>query len=119
MTAKKQVSWAKRQRFAFIERRLAKTGRLNRKDIMNKFSVSAPQSSADIDAFCKLYPGRMKYDRSRKAFIASTTPQIGRNTTAAAHSLMYASDEWLEEICHRDPGMIRDVAAALIYERAP
>jgi hypothetical protein len=41
----------------------------------------------------------------------------GRDTTAAAKGLAAADDAWLAEIVHRDPDMIRDVAAALIYER--
>jgi hypothetical protein len=45
-------------------------------------------------------------------------PREGRDTMAAAQALIAAPDDWLETIAHRDPGMIRDVAAALIFERS-
>lgn len=41
----------------------------------------------------------------------------GRDTTEAAKSLVAADDEWLRTVALRDPSMIRDVAAALIWER--
>lgn len=43
----------------------------------------------------------------------------GRNTTAAADYLMRADDTELAMILRHDPSMIRDVAAALIFERHP
>lgn len=44
-------------------------------------------------------------------------PEERRNTSEAARILIYGSDNWLKEVAHRDPDMIRDIAAALIYER--
>ena len=40
-----------------------------------------------------------------------------RDTTAAAKTLVEADDAWLREVALRDPGMIRDVAAALVHSR--
>lgn len=40
-----------------------------------------------------------------------------RDTTAAANILIKANAAYLQEIAFRDPSMIRDVAAALLYER--
>ena len=44
-------------------------------------------------------------------------PARVRNTSESAMSIMEMSDEKLQLIAARDPDMIRDVAAALIWER--
>lgn len=112
------MRWAARTRMAFIRDRLAVVGELNRGSIMERFGVSQPQASADIKKFRALYPDEMRYDSSKKCFVATRPPSVhARDTTAAALSLANAGDEWLAEIAQRDPSMIRDVAAALIYER--
>jgi len=101
---------------AFIRNHLATVGTLNRAVIMKRFGVSTPQASADIKRFMELNPKAMRYNASKKQFVATKAPS-GRDTTAAASSLMYADDLRLQTIVCHDPDMIRDVAAALIFER--
>jgi hypothetical protein len=111
------MRWAEKQRLAFIGRRILAGETVNRVDIMHKFGVSVPQASTDIRRFKEAHPGAMKYDLTRKTYVADKITPAGRDTTAAAQSLIAADDAWLLEVASRDPGMIRDVAAALVYER--
>ena len=111
------MRWAEKQRLAFIGRRLLAGETVNRADIVAKFKVSVPQASTDIRHFKEAHPGAMKYDMTRKTYVSDRiTPVSGRNVAAAARSLIAADDAWLMEVAHRDPSMIRDVAAALIFE---
>lgn len=112
------MSWAQEQRQAFIKERLLSGHTVNRSDLRAKFNISIPQASIDIQTFQRLNPDAMRYNRTVKTYErAGTHSELGRDTTAAAKSLMAADDDWLKEIAVRDPSMIRDVAAALIYER--
>jgi|SRR6185437_4234037 len=113
------MRWATKMRMAFISDMLAKSGAINRRDIMEYFEVSASQAAADFRTFQHERPGEMRYDKSRKAYVAVKNAKSGRNTTAAASRLIYADDAELDLIARHDPDMIRDVAAALIYERKP
>lgn len=111
------MRWAERRRIEFIGYRLRNGETVNRADIIQKFGVSIPQASMDIRRFKEAHPGAMKYDLTRKTYMADKLTLAGRDTTAAADRLMRADDAELEAILRHDPSMIRDVAAALIYER--
>lgn len=112
------MRWAKRQRIAFIGECLHANGAVNRKDVMAKFGVSAPQAASDFRTFEEAHPGAMKYDPTRKAYVPDRmTRRATRDIGAAANILLYADDTELERIAHHDPSMIRDVAAALVSAR--
>lgn len=63
--------WSVEQRLAFIERRLYWDGQINRSDLVNKFSISVPQASADLSTYEVVAPGNMRYDKSARAYLAS------------------------------------------------
>lgn len=112
------MRWAKRQRIGFIGECLHANGAVNRKDVMAKFGVSAPQASADFRSFEEAHPGAMRYDATRKEYVPDRmTRRATRDIGAAANVLIYADDAELERIAHHDPSMIRDVAAAFIAVR--
>jgi hypothetical protein len=111
------MRWAEKQRLAFIGRRLLAGETVNRADLVHKFGVSVPQASTDIRRFKEAHPGAMKYDLTLKTYVADKLTPSGRDTTAAAGMLMRADDSELRMIMLHDPSMIRDVAAALIFER--
>lgn len=114
---KRRMPWAVKQRLGFIGDRLMAGQTVRRSDLMEKFGISMPQASVDIRQFNKAHPGAMQYDRSKKVYVPYRINAPSRDTIAAAKSLIAADDAWLEEVVHRDPSMIRDVAAALIFER--
>lgn len=64
--------WSVKQRLAFIERRLYWDGQINRSDLVDQFSISVPQASSDLSAYELVAPGNMHYDKSAKAYLAST-----------------------------------------------
>jgi hypothetical protein len=67
-----KLRWAPRQRLAFIRNQLATAGRLNRADLMAEFGISEPQASLDLRQFLTLFPGVMRYDVSRKAYVPTS-----------------------------------------------
>lgn len=64
--------WSVEQRLAFIERRLYWDGQINRSDLVDQFSISVPQASSDLSTYELAAPGNMHYDKSAKAYLAST-----------------------------------------------
>jgi hypothetical protein len=64
--------WSVEQRLAFIERRLYWDGQINRSDLVDQFSISVPQASSDLSAYELAAPGNMYYDKSAKAYLASS-----------------------------------------------
>lgn len=111
------MRWPARQRIGFIGDRLMAGQTVQRADLIERFGISLPQASMDIRAFNEAHPGAMRYDRTKRCYIADRIDAPSRDTTAAAKVLAQAGDDWLQEVALRDPSMIRDVAAALIYER--
>lgn len=63
--------WSVEQRLAFIERRLYWDGLINRSDLVDQFSISVPQASADLSTYEVVAPGNMQYDKSARAYVAS------------------------------------------------
>lgn len=66
----KTFSWAKRQRFAYIEAFVQQHGRINRSDLMDRYSISKPQASIDFTAYQGAAPGNLAYDATLKAYVA-------------------------------------------------
>ncbi len=114
----KRMRWALKQRMDFIRERLRFAGTINRRDLCLKFGISAPQASSDLISFRKLHSKAMRYDLTRKTFVSTAPVETPtRDVNVAAMALVNGDDEYLKLIAIRDPGMIRDVAAALVYER--
>ena len=53
----------------FIASRLHRPGWINRRHLMEKFRISQPQASADIQVFQRINPGAMDYDLSKKRYV--------------------------------------------------
>ncbi|MGC3965163.1 MAG: WYL domain-containing protein [Rhodocyclaceae bacterium] len=68
---KPKTSWGQERRLQFIDFRLRWEGRLNRKDLIEHFGVSVPQSSLDIAKYLELAPSNLVYDRSSKSYQAT------------------------------------------------
>jgi hypothetical protein len=73
--------WAAARRLDYIDFRLATAGRVNRADIMRTFGVSSAQASGDLTDFQELYPRRMAYDASAKAYLTCDGTETVRGIT--------------------------------------
>jgi len=62
-----------RERLEFIDFRLFWEGRINRADIMERFSISMPQASKDLSMYESIAPGNLFYDVSAKRYLASSS----------------------------------------------
>lgn len=68
----KRGRWGQARRLEFIDSRLRWLGRINRKEITEFFKISVPQASLDLSEYQALAPGNVVYDRTEKAYLAST-----------------------------------------------
>lgn len=62
------MRWAQQQRMTFIASRLESVGFINRRELQEFFGISLPTASADLQAFLKLHPGKMRYNFSNKRY---------------------------------------------------
>lgn len=60
--------WSAERRFEFIEYRLFWTGRLNRSDLMETFSLSTQQASVDISEYLEGRKSNLSYDRKARCY---------------------------------------------------
>lgn len=60
-----------RRRMEFIEFRVFWEGRINRRDLSDKFDTSEQQASADLARYQELAPDMIIYDKSVKAYLPS------------------------------------------------
>ena len=78
------TTWAQRQRFEFIRQRLREVGRVTRKDLRDKFTITLQTATATFHRFRELHPGEMVYDGRRKAFV----PNDAEAASDRAHVLL-------------------------------
>lgn len=62
-------AWGQERRLAFIEFRLLWERRINRKDLIEFFGISAPQASADLKRYAEKQEEGVIYDASAKAYV--------------------------------------------------
>lgn len=63
------LRWGVEQRLEFIEFRLFWEGRVNRRDLMDKFGVSVNQASTDLNRYIASAPDNMVYDKSGQTYV--------------------------------------------------
>src|SRR3954465_4975437 len=64
-----RISWGLRRRLEFIDFRLEWDGRINRKDLVERFQMSPPQATNDLDRYAQQAPGNIRYDAVQKTFL--------------------------------------------------
>ena len=64
-----KISWGMRRRLEFIDFRLMWDGRINRKDLIERFQISAPQATTDLERYAQQAPGNIRYDPIIKTFL--------------------------------------------------
>ena len=71
--------WGQERRLEFIDFRLLWDGAVNRADLVDFFRISMQQASADLATYIQLAPGNLEYDRSLKAYQATSkfSPALG------------------------------------------
>ena len=103
----KKAKWNVKKRMEFIEFRLFWDARLNRKDLVETFGISAQQASADISTYEQTAPGNFVYDSTQKSYlrsdsfspklIASWTHRYLLQLVAVESGWMDAEDTWFGE----------------------
>lgn len=73
-----KISWSLKRRLEFIEFRLAWEGRINRKDLVERFQMSPPLATSDLERYAREAPGNIRYDGVIKTFLRgdSFTPRF-------------------------------------------
>jgi len=65
------VTWFAEHRLAWIADMLHVYGFINREHLQRKFGISVPQASKDFRAFTRAHPSAVRYDVSRKCYVAT------------------------------------------------
>ena len=65
------MNWFARYRLDWIADMLHVYGFLNREHLQRKFGISTPQASKDLAAFTRAHPSAVRYDPSRKCYVAN------------------------------------------------
>ena len=104
----KYLRWGVERRMEFIEFRVFWEGRINRRDLINKFGVSVPQASADMSRYQDLAPNNLHYDPRAKFYFASKefkpkflNPDSDRylaNMISLSSGIMTEEECWLTNI---------------------
>lgn len=102
------LRWSVAQRLEFIEFRLVWEGRINRADVAKKFGVTVQQATGDLQAYERLAPNNLSYDRNAKTFVAGhhfepvlINPLADRHLlqlAAIANGLVAAEETWFHAL---------------------
>lgn len=65
------MNWFEQQRQTWIGEMLTIYGFINRDHLQRKFGISQPQASHDLQRFVREHPTAIRYDVSRKCYVAS------------------------------------------------
>ena len=126
--------WSAEKRYEFIEFRLFWTGRLNRSDVIEAFSLSQQQASGDINAYLDGRKSNLFYDKSAKCYRRGKnfrpryyTPDAAEflaQVRAVEDGLVAPDHSWIAVFPDYsgtpvpargvDPEILRDVYAAII-----
>jgi hypothetical protein len=105
--ALKKAKWNVKKRLEFIEFRLFWDAKLNRKDLVDTFGISAQQASADIATYEEMGPQNLAYDSAQKTYlrtdrfspklIGAWTHRYLLQLVAIENGWMDAEDTWFED----------------------
>lgn len=82
------MTWEAERRLDYIDYRMVTARCIRRCDIVRTFGVSTPQASMDINAFIRLYPGSLVYDKSAKMYVPADGYKTVRGNTPAVVEAM-------------------------------
>ena len=63
------TTWSQDRRLKFIDFRLRWDGKVNRRDLMDYFEISAPQASTDFSKYSDAAPNNLAYDTRQKTYL--------------------------------------------------
>ncbi len=72
MPGQEDIRWGLARRFEFIEWRAYWVGRINRRDLEERFGVSTPQASVDLRSYQEAAPGNIEYNATEKAYMPTS-----------------------------------------------
>lgn len=70
-------NWFVERRIDWIAETMRVFGFINRRHLERKFGISTPQAAKDLGEFQRRFPDAIKYDRSRKMYIANSSEERG------------------------------------------
>ncbi|MBF0422815.1 MAG: WYL domain-containing protein [Magnetococcales bacterium] len=102
------LRWGVERRMEFIEFRLFWEGRINRRDLIEKFGVSTPQASADMSQYQDIAPGNLHYDPRAKyyypdkefkpRFLNPDSDRYLANLLSMAAGILTSEESWLDSV---------------------
>lgn len=95
----KKTKWNVQKRLEFIEFRLFWDGRLNRKDLVETFEISAQQASTDMATYKEIAKENFTFDSTQKSYLrldSFSTKLIGGWTNRYLLQLLAIESGWME-----------------------
>lgn len=95
----KKTKWNVQKRLEFIEFRLFWDGRLNRKDLVETFEISAQQASTDMATYKNMAPENFDFDSTQKSYLRSnkfSAKLIGSWTNRYLLQLLAVESGWMD-----------------------
>lgn len=101
------LPWGVKRRLEFIELKIYWEGRLNRKDLIDHFSISVPQASSDLSKYQQFAPNNLEYDKSGKFYFPSRSfhPKITKPTP----------EHFLNQLSEISSGRLKPSAVPISY----
>lgn len=130
--------WNLKQRFEFIEWHAFWNGKINRRNLEERFEISTPQASNDFRRYQEAVPGNIDYDASEKCYVATPNFRVQflrlsaerylRQLEALQTKAILKGDTWFDELppygalpeINREPSAhaLRQVLTAIRLRRA-
>lgn len=111
------LRWGVERRLEFVEFRLFWEGRVNRRDLMDAFSVSVNQASTDLNRYIGMAPDNMVYDKSARTYIRGSKfaplflkPDASRYLSqlrSVADGILDRADAWIGQFPSYDSAPTR------------
>ena len=100
-------------RLEFIEWRLFWEGRLNRRDLEQRFAISTPQASVDLRHYRELAGGNIEYDGTHRRYVASKEIKP-RFLHVSANHLLLQLRAWASGVLRREDLWFSEMPAAAV-----
>lgn len=119
------ATWAMRQRYAWIDAKLAAGETFTREDIVQAFTVTKQTASATVAEYRELQPDALRYDASAKVFCRSdwTAPKLegwrGRAERAEVVLTEFANGYGVNHTSRWVQGRSKEVLAAARTHSSP
>lgn len=101
----RRAPWSREQRLCFIEYRALWEGRVNRSDLIERFSISSAQASLDLREYMEFAANNLEYDKKEKTYV----PAPGFRTRLVSPD----PETYLKDLLARSLDLVDDTSSSI------